>query len=172
MDPLEALGYALATWVYLLHVEGTQAAVEHIATSCAAVTSATEEDEGNAAGEQLVLQIREELKGASPEAVQEFATALYGERCRTDLGEGTREQRVHKIRKYHFVANRPWLARIWERSDSGVVAPQWIVVERVTDEVLALDPNPWNDIDETKRYSLSDFHVLWELGGCTSIYIQ
>ena len=63
------------------------------------------------------------------------------------------------------------MARIWERSEKGEVAPVWIIVERVTDEVTAMDPNPWDDIDEERHIPVNDFQVQWELDGCSSVHI-
>ena len=52
------------------------------------------------------------------------------------------------------------------------MAPTWLVVERVTEEVLAMDPNPWNDIDEERHIAVGDFHVLWELDACAAVHVN
>ncbi len=99
------------------------------------------------------------------------ATALYGDRVQRDLGAGDRVERTARIRKYQFASQLPWLARIWERQGESV-RPSLLLVERVTDEVTAADPNPWNDIDEDRKLPVSDFHVLWELDGCASLHLS
>lgn len=166
----DATAYAVATWVFVLHVDGRTAADPELASACASVLSASEEAAGNAAGEQLVARVRALLAGDDPGGVEAFARSMYGERLVVGLGQGDREERLHKVRKHQFTSNLPWLARIWERSGDGV-APAWLVVERVTDEVTAMDPNPWNDIDETRHLPVSDFQVLWELDGCTAVAV-
>lgn len=163
--------YTVATWVFTLHVAGVHAADEHVRRHCQQVLAATEEQAGNAAGEALVARIRELLAGDEPEHVAAVAASLYGDRVRQDLGTGDRVDRIARIRKYQFASQLPWLARIWERLD-GEVRPSWLLVERVTDEVTAADPNPWNDIEEERRMAVSDFHVLWELDDCSSLYLS
>jgi hypothetical protein len=54
----------------------------------------------------------------------------------------------------------------------GKVHPSWLLVERVTDEVTAMDPNPWNDVDEERHIPVQDFQVLWELDACSSVYVS
>lgn len=170
-DRTEALNYALATWVFLLHVDGVESGIESIARGCAAVASAQDETTGNAAGETLVQTIREALDGSEVEHVQAFARKLYGERVDTELGAGDRTERLSRIRKYQFDSNLPWLARIHERHDDGTVEPTWLLVERVTDEVAAMDPNPWDDVDENRRIPVGDFQVLWELNACAAVAV-
>lgn len=170
-DRTEALNYALATWVFLLHVDGVQSADSDIAAGCRAVQEAEDESTGNAAGEKLVAHIGQALQGSDLEGVASFARKLYGDRVDTGLGQGDRTERLSRIRKYQFSSNLPWLARIWERDEQGQVAPTWLVVERVTDEVAAMDPNPWNDIDENRRIPVGDFQVLWELDACAAVAV-
>lgn len=161
-----------ATWVYQLFAAGVAPDDETLHERCKAVQNAPDRTTGDAAGAALVDRVGE-LIGAShdADAVTAAAKRLYGERVATALGEGDRDERTQRIRKYQFGRSLPWLARIWERRD-GAVRPSWLLVERVTDEVTAMDPNPWNDIDEERRFPVSDFHVLWELDGCTSIQLS
>lgn len=171
-DPHATVAYALATWVFLLRVDGVEPDDSELAGTCAEVMSATDEAVGNAAGEKLVDRVKSILGGIEPGHIEAFARTLYGDRIHTGLGEGGRSDRLTRIRKYQFDRNLPWLARIWERAEGGGVAPSWLVVERVTDEVTAVDPNPWNDIDETRHLPVSDFQVLWELDGCTAVALS
>lgn len=171
-DPQTTLSTALATWAFLLHVDGVEAADEAVKGACEAVKAAADETTGNAAGDALVARVDELLTGSTLAEVSVFAQALYGERAKADLGEGDRNSRTSRIRQYQFSHSLPWLARIWERQENGEVAPTWLVVERVTDQVTAMDPNPWNDIDETRHLPVADFHVLWELDACASIHID
>ncbi len=170
-EPTDLVPYTFATWVFTLHVAGVVADDEPIRSACQAILQATEATAGNAAGEALVARVSELLDGDSPEAVRGAATALFGEKVAADLGDGDRDLRTARIRKYQFTSQLPWLARIWERHDH-TVRPSWLLVERVTDQVTAADPTPWNDVDEERRLPVGDFHVLWELDGCSSLYIQ
>lgn len=165
------LATTLATWVFLLHVNGHHSDDTELHAACEAVSTAEEEAAGNAAGEKLVHRVEALLTGESTTNVVSFARRLYGDRLGQDLGEGSRAERTHRIRQYQFSHSLPWLARVWERDDNGTVGPVWLVVERVTDQVTAMDPNPWNDIDETRHFPVSDFHVLWELDACTALHL-
>ncbi len=167
----DLLPYTFATWVFLLHVDGEKAEVEGVVAACDAILAAEDEGAGNAAGESLVSAIRGLLEGDAPEQLLGAASALYGVRTAATLGQGDRVERTSRIRKYQFNRQLPWLARIWGRSDDGHVRPEWLLVERMTDEVQVADPNPWNDIDETRHIPVADFHVLWELDACTSVHL-
>jgi len=159
--------YTFATWVFTLHVAGVRATDAGIAETCDAVLHAADDRVGSAAGERLVTKVRSLLDGNDVTAA---ASRLYGERVRHDLGAGDRDVRTTRIRRYQFASQLPWLARIWERAGESV-RPNWLLVERVTDEVTAADPNPWNDVDEVRRLPVQDFHVLWELDGCSNVYL-
>ena len=161
----------LATWVYLLHTGGVSAADERVAACCADLDAAEAEEAGNAAGESLVARVSELLGGTSPGDVGALASALYGDDVAADMGAGSREDRIHRIRKYQFSRGLPWLARVYERREDGVVSPGWLLVERVTDQVAAMDPNPWDDVDEDRVLPVEDFQVLWELDGCSSVHV-
>lgn len=163
--------FTIATWVYTLHQDGIVASDEAIRTACDGIRAATDPTAGNAAAERLVAGIRETFPSSDPAVVAASATRLYGDRVKNDLGTGDRAERTSRIRKYHFSSHLPWLARIWERSGSEV-RPGWLLVERVTDEVTAADPNPWNEVDETRHLPVSDFLVLWELDGCSSVHLS
>jgi hypothetical protein len=167
----ELIPYTFATWVFLLHVDGVVAADEAVAGACAQVLAAEEEEQGNAAGEALVERVKALIGDASPTSIAAAAGKLYGARASGTLGQGPRQERTARIRKYQFEHQLPWLARIWERTEAGEVAPSWLLVERVTDVVRAADPNPWNDIDEARVVPIDDFQVLWELDGCTSVHL-
>lgn len=167
-----SLCYTFATWAFELFVAGVDPADDSLSERLRTALTAKDPESGEAAGHSLVDRVAEIL-GADegPDGVLAAAQGLYGERAKGDLGRGERDERTTRIRKYQFGARLPWLARIWERQEDGGVAPGWVVVEEMTDQVLAMDPNPWNDIDEKRVYPVSDFHVLWELDGCTSVHI-
>ncbi len=170
-DAATPLAYTLSTWVFLQHAGGSTPAHDAIRGFCEAVAGATDEATGEAAGEALVAEITALLDGESPDAVAALATAVFGDKAKGDMGEGSREDRIHRVRQFQFDSGLPWLARIWERSAAGEVGPVWILIERVTDEVTAMDPNPWDDIDEERHIPVDDFQVQWELDGCTSVYL-
>jgi hypothetical protein len=159
--------YTFATWIFTLHVAGVRASDPEVAEICDAVLHAKNDRSGAAAGERLVAKARALLDGRD---LTTAAVALFGERVRDDLGVGDRDARTTRIRRYQFASQLPWLARIWERAGESV-RPNWLLVERVTDEVTAADPNPWNDVDEVRRLPVQDFHVLWELDGCSNVYL-
>ena len=165
----DILAVTVATWVYTLHVGGAEADHEAVRAACAAVDAASGDADGDAAGEALVAQVADVLSGSD---VAGAARSLYGDRADSSIGEGDRGERVHRIRKYQFTRNLPWLAQIVERQEDGTVGPTWLVVEQVTDRVVAMDPNPWNDIDEERQIALHDFQVLWELTACASVAVR
>ncbi len=167
----ELLPYTLSTWVFTLHVAGVQAADPAVAEACRGIARASDPSAGNAAAEALVDRVRALVPDGEASTVAAGVRALYGDRVAEDLGRGDREERTARIRKYQFAAQLPWLARVWDRAD-GIARPTWFLVERVTDVVTAADPNPWNAIDETRRWPVSEFHVLWELDGCTSLSLR
>lgn len=160
----------LATWVFQLFSSGVAPGDAALTAACEAVRSATDGAAGDAAGMALVERVSALVAGHEVADVAAFAAATYGDRAHGDMGDGGRDERTLRIRKYQFGRNLPWLARIWERRD-GTVKPTWLLVERVTDEVTAADPNPWNDVDEERHIPVGDFQVLWELDGCSSVYV-
>ncbi|MCO4743227.1 MAG: hypothetical protein KC912_00470 [Proteobacteria bacterium] len=163
--PLRAdgnLGVVLSAWMFMLHGRGRHPASGAIANAITAV-------EGEETGRALVEAVLAELGPATePADVYAFAQRQYGADAIGELGDGDREARVRRVRQFQFKHNTPWLARIYERHDE-VVQPTWILIERVTDEVLALDPDPWDGIDEERVIPVADFMVLWELDGCPSV---
>ncbi|MCA9491588.1 MAG: hypothetical protein KC621_16765 [Myxococcales bacterium] len=167
----ELLPYTLSTWAFTLHVAGVRASDAAVVAACEAILAAGDATAGEGAATALLDRVRELFPTDEPEAVLAGARALYGDGVGDEIAQGDRDLRTARIRKYQFAAQLPWLARIWHREE-GRVEPIWLVVERVTDQVLAADPNPWNDIDETRLWPLEDFHVLWELDGCTSLFVQ
>jgi hypothetical protein len=166
----DLLPYTFATWIFTLHVAGVPANDEGIRRACAEVLAATDASAGEAAAGALVAAAKARLTNGEAETVLAVARSLYGDRARADLGDPDRDLRLARIRKYQFTSQLPWLARIWERN-GGKVGPSWVLVERMTDEVLAADPNPWNAIDEARHLPLADFHVLWELDGLTHVHV-
>ncbi|MFT7518959.1 MAG: hypothetical protein ACI9MC_001093 [Kiritimatiellia bacterium] len=163
------LRVAVSTWVFLLFVAGVQPQDDALAASCAAVAEATDAELGDVAGLALIERIGKML--ADDIGVDALAMSLYGDRVSTGFSDGDRDARTHRVRAYQFSRGLPWLARIWERRSDGRVAPSWLLVERLTDQVLVMDPNPWNDIDEGRALPVQDFHVLWELDGCRSLHV-
>ena len=80
-----------------------------------------------------------------------------------------RGQKLHAIRQYEFQQSLPWLAQIAERTEDGLIS-QWVMVEKITDIVHCMDPNPWDDIEEDFEFSINDFMVRWEL--CDSVALH
>ena len=82
----------------------------------------------------------------------------------------SRSGKIHAIRHYEFQQSMPWIARIANRTDDHI-EEQWVMVEKVTETVHCMDPNPWDDIEEETTYSLNDFMIRWELCGYASILL-
>ncbi len=172
LERVDAFVYTLGTWVYLLHSSGVAASDDEARALCDAIDDSSDATTGDVAGKALVTWVRSRVGDASGDAVAAFAQSLYGERVELGLGEGDRDARTGRLRVYQFSVSLPWLARIWVRTPSAEVRPLWLLVERVTDEVTALDPNPWDEVDEERHLPVSDFHVLWELDGCTAVAVR
>lgn len=162
---------AVATWALALHVAGREASDQGFREACAAVAATTDPATGAGAADALVAAVRERLAGSDPGNVLAFARDTWSDAV-ADLGEGSREERVQRIRRHQFERSWPWLARIWERDGAGDVRPVWVLVERFTDEVVAMDPNPWDEIEELRRYPVDSFQALWELSGCASVRVR
>lgn len=170
--PLDnATHLTVATWVAELHRAGLAPQDATIAAACDALAQASTSEVGDAAGKRLVEAIGAHLPDNDPATISALAQALYGASVSTQMGEGDRQARTSRIRKYQFTRRLPWLARIFERRSDGSVAPGWLVIHGCTDQVHALDPNPWDDIDEQRDLPLADFLVLWELDDCASVSV-
>lgn len=167
------LRVALTTWVYALHAAGAALADPEVAQACAGVAGASDSAAGDTAGKALIelVAARVDRAGSDPASVRAVAKGIVGETALTTIGGKDREERLHRIRTYQFAHGVPWLARIVERHGDGSVGPSWLLIERVTDRVRVMDPNPWDDVDEERTLPLADFQVLWELDGCTNVAI-
>jgi hypothetical protein len=166
-DPQTLRAYTFATWVFLVHASGVESLETTVRDHCKAIVDADNEQAGEAAIQALIAEVATGLGSG----VDVLARKLYGDRVASDMGEGTRPERSRRIRMYAFKNWLPWLAQIYQRSDAGDVGPVWGVVERLTDVVSIMDPNPWNEIDEEYDLSVNDFHVQWELADRTSVYL-
>jgi hypothetical protein len=166
----DLLPYTFATWIFTLHVAGIRAGDDAIRDACQGVVDAREATAGNAAGAVLIDAVKRLVPDGDAVTVSAAARALFGGRIGSTFDDPDRDVRVAVIRKYQFSTQLPWLARIWERN-GGRAQPVWVLVERVTGEVSVADPNPWNAIDESRRYPLADFQVLWELDGLTHLHL-
>jgi hypothetical protein len=161
----------LATWVYVLHADGMEASDTEVRRACEAVAAAADEVAGEAAGAVLIQAVASHCSSDAPADVLAAASALYGDRASATLGQGDRDACVKAIRRYQFEHGLPWMARVWERRGDGTVTPGWVIVERVTDAVMAMDPDPWDGIDEERVFALGDFFALWELDGSPSVHL-
>lgn len=167
----DVLPTTLATWVFQLSQRGVPIDDAVVSARCAAVAVATDPEAGDAAARELVLAVAERVEGPEPAQVVNWARQVFGARASTSFGEDPdREERAHRVRKYQFAKGLPWLARIWERVGS-TVRPGWLIVDRMTDEVTAADPDPWNEIEEKRQIPLADFLPLWELADSASVHV-
>ena len=78
---------------------------------------------------------------------------------------------LQKIRQYEFKRGLPWIGRLAERTDNGL-EEIWIMVEKVTDTVLCMDPYPWDDVDEEFAVDLPEFLLRWQLAGSVAIHLS
>lgn len=162
----------LATWAFTLHRAGFPAVDHEIREACEAVAAAGDPETGDLAAQELVARVRSRLDDVDGPSVLALARRVWGDSISGDLGEADREERAQRIRRYEFERGLPWLARIWERDGAGMVRPGWLVVERVTDRVSVMDPNPWDEIEERRELPVDAFHALWELEGCPSVRLR
>lgn len=158
---------AFATWLVALHAGGVPILDAAGRAACERVVA----DPGDASAGDLLAWVDAGLGAADVDAARALAARALGDALRTDLGAGDRAYRLARIRRYQFGRQLPWLARVWERGGDGVVGVSWLVVGEVTDTLRALDPNPWNDVDEAREIPVGDFLVLWELDGCSALSV-
>ena len=86
-----------------------------------------------------------------------------------DVGE--EHTTLQRIRQYEFKRGLPWIGRLAERTDTGL-EEMWIMVEKVTDTVLCMDPYPWDDVDEEFTVDLPEFLLRWNLAGGVAIHLD
>jgi len=77
---------------------------------------------------------------------------------------------LQNIRQYEFKRGLPWIGRIAERTDHGI-EEIWIMVEKVSDRVLCMDPYPWDDVEEEFYLDIPEFLLRWELAGAVAIHL-
>ncbi|HND00220.1 MAG TPA: hypothetical protein PKY30_19675 [Myxococcota bacterium] len=131
------------------------------------------EDSGEALGQELVAVVQGYIGDGSPDAVIAGLKALLGAAVTADANYGDhRDARLAGIRRTLFGRSTPWLAWVLERSPEGTLHSTCLLVEDFADKVVVMDPNPFNDIDESRRYSISEFLAIWELAGCRSLSIH
>ena len=89
----------IATWVYQLHASGTTSAHEGVLAACEAVAAAADQKAGDAAGMALIDAISEILEGSEPGDISAAASAIYGDRVGSALGDGERSERTARLRR-------------------------------------------------------------------------
>ncbi len=121
-------------------------------------------------GKELVSIIEQSLEDAS--TVSAVLSWLQGIVPEIENGwSHTEDQTVlQSIRKYEFGRGLPWIAQIADRTEDGL-EEVWVLVEKVTNTVLCMDPYPWDDVDEEFELELSDFLTRWKLCNCTAIHL-
>lgn len=157
----------LATFLYLAHRAGHALHHDGLRAACAAIDA----DGANAeTGGALVAALSPLLDSESPEKSVESLRQLLGDAWQTGLGAGSnREERTAALRRARFGRSTPWLAWLLERSAEGKLHHQVVMVEGFGDEVLVMDPNPFNDIDEARSYPVVEFMTRWELAGAWAV---
>ena len=120
-------------------------------------------------GKQLVEVVRESLgEDTSVTGVQAwFARTVPTVKSGWQPAES--QTLLQVIRQYEFSSGLPWLTTIVQRGDNGI-EEMWLMVEKVTDVVMCMDPYPWDDIEEDFVMTLSEFLIKWELCGSVAFY--
>ena len=124
----------------------------------------------NEIGMELVNAIEESISAqADINDLYKWLSERY-DNIENSWNSDTREELICNIRQQGFKSSLPWLAQIAERNDNQLVT-HWVLVEKVTDKVICMDPYPWDDIDEEYELPLVDFMVKWELAGSNSVHV-
>ena len=122
-------------------------------------------------GQQLVAYVEESL---SNEANIDEVTVWLQQRF-TMITSGWNNKvdnsLLQTIRQYEFHTGLPWIAKIADRTDHGL-EEIWVLVEKVTDSVLCMDPYPWDDVDEEFDLPISEFFLRWKLCDSPAIHLQ
>ena len=122
-------------------------------------------------GKDLVDLVRESI--SSDASVDEVIAWLSERIPDIDNGWSVDEDytTVQRIRQYEFKRGLPWIGRLAERTADGL-EEMWIMVEKVTDTVLCMDPYPWDDVDEEFMVDLPEFLLRWRLAGSVAIHLR
>ncbi|MDP6931882.1 MAG: hypothetical protein QGG40_03160 [Myxococcota bacterium] len=179
------LATTLASWVYLLFLRQVHPEHGGLLAACETLSSVGADGDAEAAGQTLVAAVREALLleplpetgngldrlEASWSTVERAVTRWFGrERIAHDLGKATdRADRIRSIRQYEFASGTPWLALLLDLGPDGNPGPRWLLVEQVSDALHAMDPTPWDDLDDRVEMPLVEFAVKWELAGNRSL---
>ena len=132
-------------------------------------------------GKELVTQIENTLDNyyrdsgtstgkLSAEGVLTMLQGFVPDIC-NGWSESENQTILQSIRKYEFSRGLPWISQIAERTENGI-EELWVLVEKVTDSVLCMDPYPWDDVDEEFEMDLNEFLIRWELCGSVAIHLQ
>lgn len=116
-------------------------------------------------GHALVWAVSPHLGDGSPDAILLGLNRLLGARLKIGVLDGSsREAAAASLRRARFGSQAPLLAWILERQGADNV-PQCVLIEDTSGPVTTIDPNPFNDIDETRAFHLEDFLTRLELAG-------
>lgn len=163
-------GFTVATFLYLAHKDGYAFADADLERAFTAIDA---EGANESTGQSLLAVVESALGDASPDAVTVALKGWLGDAIIADGIQATdRESRISAIRRARFGRSTPALAWILERSDAGELVNTLVLIEAFDAEVTAMDPNPFNDIDEARTFPLHDFMARWELAGCRSIRLN
>lgn len=164
---------ALATWIFLLTDAGQRPDDAGIAAAVQALRDAPDDVDPDALGAVLVDAVAAKMgTGERLADITDFLGALFGrDHFTTQLGED-RADRIRLARRHQFASNLPWLVRIIDRFPGRPLGAHWLLVERVDDQVVCMDPYPWDDLDEQYSQPTVEFMVKWELAGCEGVRFQ
>lgn len=170
-SPTETTATALATWLVLLQDAGRGPVDTELAAACADVMQALAGDgDPDGPGHELVALVAGRLGGTDAAAVAAFLLGAFAEGVAESMEQGSREERLHALRRWQFHHGTPWLAEVADRTPTGL-GTVWVVVERVVPEVTVMDPTPWDDVDDERSFSPEEFMVRWELAGGASFRV-
>lgn len=160
------LAFTLSTWFYLLGRAGHVPADGAVGEAVSGLLQLAPDADAAPAGAALVLAVKAAIgESEDPGTVERLLVRLFGPERFEEAPAGDREERLHTLRAYHFRSSSPWLARVVSRFDDGSVGFHWLLVEHMAEEVIVMDPYPWDDVEEQLSIPSLDFLVRWELGG-------
>lgn len=160
------LAFTLATWLYLLARAGHLPSAGAVRDALNGLLGLDPAADAEAAGAVLVGAVKGSLGDAGePSEVEALLVGLFGAGHLEAAPGGDRAATLHALRAYHFRSGLPWLARVVSRSEDGSIGLHWLLVEHVADEVIIMDPYPWDDVEEQQSLPSVDFLVRWELAG-------
>ena len=157
--------FTVSTFLLMARRDGATIADEAINAAIERIgAEGTTEGSGNA----LVAAVAPYLGDGGPDAILVGLNRLLGASLKIGVIDGSsREAAAASLRRARFGSQAPLLAWIMERQGADNAA-QCVLIEDTSGQITTIDPNPFNDIDETRAFHLEDFLTRLELAGYRS----